>query len=430
MKIPLFSVTLAWELLLFGSFLWSVLSPRQRIWPPPGRTSWQFWCVWILTTGSLVGFFVVSLLDWNSFVFAHWSRYLIGGAIFLGGTLFALWGVATLGLRTSAGLEGELVRTGPYRWSRNPQYFGDFGVLLGWAIISNSLLTFILAGVGIVCFYSAVLCEEPWLQEKYGERYEAYRKRAPRFLGRPQRRKHTAVGEGSLDYEPGVLRVFESKDEAKAYYDRIAGVYDLLTDKAEQPMRAAGLEKLAVGPGERVLEIGYGTGHSLLELAKSVGDGGRVFGIDLSEAMRSVARKRLQDEGLCERVDLQCGDAEHLPYDTASFDAVFTSFTLELFDTPVIPKVLAECRRVLRPGGRIVVVSTSKEGRSKAFVTVYEWMHRRFPHLVDCRPIYVRRALEAADFSVKDTELRHMWVPVEIVLGVKNGQEGSERSVS
>jgi len=183
MHVPLFTITLTISVLLTGSFLWSVLFPRNRIWPPPGWKSWQFWCVWILTVSSLAGFFTVSLLNWNLFVFPHWSRFVIGGAIFLGGTLFALWGVVTLGLHTAAGLEGELVTRGPYRCSRNPQYFGDFGVLLGWAIISNSLLTLILAGIGILCFYLAVMCEEPWLREQFGDRYEAYRRSVARFIG-------------------------------------------------------------------------------------------------------------------------------------------------------------------------------------------------------------------------------------------------------
>ena len=106
------------------------------------------------------------------------------------------------------------------------------------------------------------MCEEPWLTEEYGERSKEYRRRVARFIGRPKRRKSVSGGEGSLDYQAGVLRVFESKAEAKAYYDKIAGVYDLLTDRTEEPMRVAGLEKLAVASGEKVLEIGFGTGHS------------------------------------------------------------------------------------------------------------------------------------------------------------------------
>jgi ubiquinone/menaquinone biosynthesis C-methylase UbiE len=95
------------------------------------------------------------------------------------------------------------------------------------------------------------------------------------------------------------------------------------------------------------------------------------------------------------------------------------SFTLELLDTPEIPQVLAECRRVLRVGGRISVVGMSKEEDQGAIVHAFEWTHLHFPNLLDCRPIFVRRALENAGFRIARAEHQRMWVPVEIVLGIK-----------
>ena len=222
----------------------------------------------------------------------------------------------------------------------------------------------------------------------------------------------------SLDYEPDVLRVLQSKDERKAYYDKLAGVYDLLAERSEQPMRNLGLALLAAKPGERVLEIGPGTGHCLVQLANAVGPEGRVFGIDLSEKMVTAAQELIEREGLADRVSLTCGDAESLPYDDDSLDAIFMSFTLELFDTPEIPRVLSSCRRVLSSGGRLVSVSVSREGSPGVMLQAFEWTHRHFPNLMDCRPIYVRRALEAAGFQISESRTESMWVPVEIVLAI------------
>jgi ubiquinone/menaquinone biosynthesis C-methylase UbiE len=216
-----------------------------------------------------------------------------------------------------------------------------------------------------------------------------------------------------------MLRVLQSKDETRAFYDKISAVYDLLSERSEGPVRQAGLDELALIPGERVLEIGYGTGHCLVQLAKAVGPEGKVLGIDLSEGMRTQAKDRLEKEHLAGRVELLCGDATHLPYPGGSLDAVFMSFTLELFDTPEIPLVLAECERVLRAAGRIGVVAITKEGRVGFAVEAYEWTHQHFPNLLDCRPIFVRRALEDAGFSIKQARITKMWVPVEIVVAEK-----------
>jgi demethylmenaquinone methyltransferase/2-methoxy-6-polyprenyl-1,4-benzoquinol methylase len=102
-------------------------------------------------------------------------------------------------------------------------------------------------------------------------------------------------------------------------------------------------------------------------------------------------------------------------------DAVFMSFTLELFDTAEIPAVLAQCRRVLRAGGRIVVVGMSKEGAHGLVYEAYEWTHRHFPNFVDCRPILVSQVLAAAGFQVTEKRNLQIWVPMEVVRAEKAG---------
>jgi ubiquinone/menaquinone biosynthesis C-methylase UbiE len=227
------------------------------------------------------------------------------------------------------------------------------------------------------------------------------------------------MNECSTYHQPGVLRVLQTKDETRAFYNKIAKVYDVLAEHSEAPVRKAGLEMLDAQPGQKVLEIGFGTGHSLIELAKSVGSSGKVYGIDLSDKMVEISQKLAEKEGLGERIELSCGDALHLPYESESLDGVFMSFTLELFDTPEIPLVLAECRRVLRPRGRIVVVGMSRAKPEGLMMEMFEWTHRHFPNYLDCRPILVRQALEDAGFKICDAKIMKMWIYVEVVCGLK-----------
>jgi len=210
-----------------------------------------------------------------------------------------------------------------------------------------------------------------------------------------------------------------SRAETKALYDKIAKVYDLMSEHTEGPVREAGLRMLAPRAGETVLEIGFGTGHALVWLARAVGPPGKVHGIDLSDGMLAVTESLVRHEGVADRVELRTGDATDLPYPADSMDAVFMSFTLELFDTPEIPVVLGQCRRVLKTGGRIVVVSMSKEGKHGLIYEAYEWTHRHFPNFVDCRPILVSQAVAAAGFQVTEKQNVQIWVPMQIVRAAK-----------
>lgn len=217
-----------------------------------------------------------------------------------------------------------------------------------------------------------------------------------------------------------VPRVTRTKQQAKASYDKMSKWYDILACPFERKYSDIGLQKLNAKEGEKVLEIGFGTGHCILALAQSVGDSGKVYGIDISEGMCKIARSKVKKAGLSERVELKCGDAAKLPFEANFFDAIFMSFTLELFDTPEIPIVLQECQRVLRKGGRVCVVAMSKKGKAGLMMRIYEWAHKKFPNYIDCRPIFVQKSLGRAGFQILDvTDVSLCGLPGEIVLAKK-----------
>jgi ubiquinone/menaquinone biosynthesis C-methylase UbiE len=214
-----------------------------------------------------------------------------------------------------------------------------------------------------------------------------------------------------------VLPVRQTKRQTRRFYDRIAPFYDLLSKRTEWPVRQRALTALKPRPGERILEIGPGTGQNLPALGNAVGACGHVYGIDLSEAMLERARGLIERSDLAGRITLSCGDAADLPYFDGTMDGVLMTFTLELFDTPEIPVVLSECRRVLRPGGRIVVASLTKDANAGVVLRLLEWTHAHLPRILDCRPIHVRQALADAGFATVSAEVVRAWVPVGVVLG-------------
>ncbi len=217
-----------------------------------------------------------------------------------------------------------------------------------------------------------------------------------------------------------VLRVIRTKAQAKESYDRMSPFYDYFAGVFEQKYRNLALKRLNVARGEAVLEVGFGTGHCLKQMAEAVGEGGKVYGIDLSSGMLVASKRRLEKAGLWNRVELTCADAMKMPYTDNKFDAVFSSFALELFDSPEIPEVLAEIRRVLRPKGRVGIISMSKEDGASLLMKLYEWLHQKLPQYVDCRPIYVEQSIKDAGFGIQYKErVSLLGLPGDIVIGTK-----------
>lgn len=209
-----------------------------------------------------------------------------------------------------------------------------------------------------------------------------------------------------------------SADRERSGYDRLSNWYDLLSEPWERPFREKGVKMLSVRPGERVLEIGYGTGHALAHLATQVGPSGQTWGVDASSGMAAVARQSVSVAGSSDRAVLTCGDARALPLRTQGFDAAFMCFTLELFETSDITRVLTGVRRVLRANGRLCVVSLARRHPPGRMERVYRWAHRTWPEVIDCRPIEAAVPLGEAGFDIECVERGSMaGLGVDITMG-------------
>jgi SAM-dependent methyltransferase len=140
-----------------------------------------------------------------------------------------------------------------------------------------------------------------------------------------------------------------------AYWNEAAGrtwaeCQDLL-DVQLEPLGRAVLDALALSPGEWVLDVGCGSGQTTLALAGRIGAAGHVVGVDISQPMLEVARRRAE---VAPQVAFHEADAQTFAFEPATFDAIHSRFGVMFFDDPAA--AFFNLRRALRPGGRLAFV--------------------------------------------------------------------------
>ena len=167
--------------LLIGT-VWSVAFTERRIWPPPHRHSWQHILTWACFYSVFIINAVLFVLDWNTWVFRSELRLILSVPLVAIGALLVSWGVATLGFGNTSGFKQGFVSAGPYRVTRKPQYLGDMILFVGLSSIANSLYLWIAHALMVLVFLIAILAEETWLEDQYGEVYRDYKSRTSRFL--------------------------------------------------------------------------------------------------------------------------------------------------------------------------------------------------------------------------------------------------------
>lgn len=152
----------------------------------------------------------------------------------------------------------------------------------------------------------------------------------------------------------------EKADRVAGVFHSVAGKYDLMNDVMSGGMhriwKAFTIGRAAVRPGARVLDIAGGTGDLARALAKKAGATGEVWLTDINESMLAVGRDRLLDAGMM--LPTALADAEHLPFPDAYFDRVTVAFGLRNMTHK--DRALVEMRRVLKPGGKLLVLEFSR----------------------------------------------------------------------
>ena len=175
-------LAIASGLALAATLVYSMLNRHLEIWPPAARGSWQFHLSFGLFRVFCGTTTLFALFDWGSLGWDHWSRLAIGVPVLAIGAFFTVRGYLWLGIDNTYCEADGLVTGGLYEYSRNPQYVASVAATIGLAITTNSWVTLLLAG-GLFALYTLfALNEEPWLREGYGEAYDEYAKRTPRFL--------------------------------------------------------------------------------------------------------------------------------------------------------------------------------------------------------------------------------------------------------
>lgn len=165
-------------------------------------------------------------------------------------------------------------------------------------------------------------------------------------------------------------------------FDRIAGRYDamnsVMTAGLHHRWRERAADRAELAPGESALDVCCGTGDFALELSRHVSPSGRVVGCDFSEPMLDLAREKAAARG-APGVRFEWADALRLPYDADRFDAVTVGFGVRNLSD--LDRGLGEMTRVLRPGGRLVVLEITQPTRPPLSTFCSLWFDRIVPVL-------------------------------------------------
>jgi ubiquinone/menaquinone biosynthesis C-methylase UbiE len=214
-----------------------------------------------------------------------------------------------------------------------------------------------------------------------------------------------------------ILEARYTHEEIVRKYNWIAPIYDLFGILMESKAHQRAIDMAAIKNGEKILEVAFGTGLNFVEILKR-NPQGWVNGIDVSMKMLERARKRISKTGQ-KNYTLYLGDCRHLPFEDGTFDILMTQYLLDILPVEDFTPILLQFRRVLKDGGRVVLVNMTKGERwlNKIYEEIYKL---KPPLLAGCRGVMAQPFLEEIGFKEFQREfVSQLGFPSEVVLGVK-----------
>ena len=207
------------------------------------------------------------------------------------------------------------------------------------------------------------------------------------------------------------------QNEIAGIYDSISNIYDIWGNLTESRARNRALELAEIQNGQKILEVAVGTGLAFYEIVKRNPDGTNL-GIDLSTGMLKKARKRLAPL-IDANYELKMASAFHLQGDDEQFDVLVNNYMFDLIPFDQMDAVLAELKRVLKKGGKLVLVNMTLGERYGS--GIYDFLYRVSPRLMGgCRGIRLSEKLEKHGFHIKVREYHQQCLfPSEVILAHK-----------
>ena len=208
----------------------------------------------------------------------------------------------------------------------------------------------------------------------------------------------------------------------KRAYNRRSWVYSKTIPQMEWTYHLTALDMANIKAGEKILEVAVGPGLTITELARRIGKETRIYGVDTSTGMLALAKQNLVAHGFS-NFDLKEADSRQLPFEDNTFDFLYNGYMLDLIPIQDMPKILNEFRRVLKPGGRMVLLNMSKrdEAAKSSRETLYSILPAKLILYVlgGCRPVLMEGMVNAAHFENTTRTFLDGKFPSEVVTAMK-----------